>query len=66
MLRAAVSYAVSQGAEIVEGYPVEPGARLYTYMGSVATFREAGFQEVARPTDGRPIMRCDVTANREQ
>src|SRR6185437_9512007 len=55
MLRAAVAYAVSQGAVIVEGYPVEPGARLYTYMGSVATFREAGFEEVARPTEGRPI-----------
>jgi GNAT superfamily N-acetyltransferase len=57
LLRAARAYAVSQGAEVVEGYPVEPGARLYTYMGSVATFREAGFQEVARPTEGRPIMR---------
>ena len=57
LLRAAVAYATSQGAEIVEGYPVEPGARLYTYMGSVTTFREAGFEEVARPTEGRPIMR---------
>lgn len=57
LLRAAVAYAVSQGAEIVEGYPVEPDARLYTYMGSVATFRAAGFQEVARPTTTRPIMR---------
>ena len=57
LLRAAVSYAISQGAEIVEGYPVEPDARLYTYMGSVATFRAAGFQEVARPIEGHPIMR---------
>jgi acetyltransferase (GNAT) family protein len=57
LLRAAVGYAVAQGAEIVEGYPVEPGARLYTYMGSPATFRAAGFQEVARPTEGRLIMR---------
>jgi GNAT superfamily N-acetyltransferase len=57
LLQAAVAYAVSQGAEIVEGYPVEPDARLYTYMGSPATFRAAGFQEVAQPTEGRPIMR---------
>jgi L-amino acid N-acyltransferase YncA len=57
LLRAAVAYAISLGAEIVEGYPVEAGARLYTYMGSPATFQEAGFQEVARPTEGRPIMR---------
>jgi L-amino acid N-acyltransferase YncA len=66
LLRAAVSYAISQGAEIVEGYPVEPGARLYIYMGSVATFREAGFEEVAQPTEGRPIMRYYVPADREQ
>jgi GNAT superfamily N-acetyltransferase len=57
LLRAAVAYAVSQGAKIVEGYPVEPGTSLYTYMGSPATFQEAGFQEVARPTETRPIMR---------
>jgi L-amino acid N-acyltransferase YncA len=57
LLRAAVNYAVSQGAEIVEGYPVEPGPRLYTYMGSPATFEQAGFQKVAQPTEGRPIMR---------
>jgi GNAT superfamily N-acetyltransferase len=57
LLKAALAYAVSQCVEIVEGYPVEPGARLYTYMGSPATFRAAGFQEVARPTEGRPIMR---------
>jgi len=66
LLRAAVAYAISQGVEIVEGYPVEPGARLYTYMGSPATFQEAGFQEVARPTEGRPIMRYYATAEREQ
>jgi len=57
LLQAAVAYAVSQGAEIVEGYPVEPDSRLYTYMGSIATFLAAGFQEVARPSEGRPIMR---------
>jgi L-amino acid N-acyltransferase YncA len=66
LLRAAVDYATAQGAEVVEGYPVEPGARLYTYMGSVATFQEAGFHEVARPREGRPIMRHYATAEREQ
>jgi hypothetical protein len=63
LLRAAVSYALSQGAEIVEGYPVEPGTRLYTYMGSPATFRAAGFQEVARPTQARTIMRYYAASN---
>jgi len=45
LLSAAVEYARSQGAEVIEGYPVEPGPRLYTYMGSPATFREAGFED---------------------
>jgi GNAT superfamily N-acetyltransferase len=66
LLRAAVAYAVSQGAEIVEGYPVEPGPRLYNYMGSPTTFQEAGFQEVAQPTEGRPIMRYYATGKHEQ
>ncbi len=66
LLRAAVDYAITQGAEVVEGYPVEPDARLYTYMGSVATFQEAGFHEVARPTKGRPIMRFYASAERAQ
>src|SRR5712675_3143292 len=44
LLKAAVDYAASQGAEIIEGYPVEPGPRLYTYMGSPSTFRAAGFK----------------------
>jgi hypothetical protein len=66
LLRAALNYAVSQGAEIVEGCPVEPGPRLYTYTGSRATFREAGFQEVAQPTEGRPIVRYSAARTREQ
>ena len=57
LLRAAVDYALAQGARIIEGYPVEPGARLYTYMGSPATFRQAGFHEVATKAGGRLIMR---------
>jgi hypothetical protein len=61
LLHAAVEYARSQGARVVEGYPVEPGARLYTYMGSPATFRRAGFREVPNPQGDRQIMRYTVT-----
>ncbi len=60
LLKAAVKYARSQGALVVEGYPVEPGSRLYTYMGSPAAFRKAGFQDVAPPERERRIMRCVV------
>jgi GNAT superfamily N-acetyltransferase len=44
--KAAVEYARSHGAAVVEGYPVEPGSRLYTYMGSPSTFQRAGFHDV--------------------
>ena len=57
LLRAAVDYARSRGARVVEGYPVEPGSGLYTYMGSPATFRRAGFQEAGRTSHGRLIVR---------
>jgi hypothetical protein len=46
LLKAAVEYARSQEAAVVEAYPVEPGSRLYTYMGSPWTFRRAGFHDV--------------------
>jgi GNAT superfamily N-acetyltransferase len=57
LLKAAVDYAAAQGAEIIEGYPVEPGARLYTYMGSPATFRAAGFRDVTPRGQARQVMR---------
>jgi GNAT superfamily N-acetyltransferase len=57
LLKAAVAYAQSQGAKIVEGYPVEPGSGLYTYMGSPATFRRAGFRDVTPAGQSRQVMR---------
>lgn len=63
LLRAAAKYAASQGATIVEGYPVEPGPRLYTYMGSPATFLRAGFRDVTPPGQERRVMRYVVIAD---
>jgi hypothetical protein len=60
LLKAAVDYAASQGAQIIEGYPVEPGQRLYTYMGSPATFRAAGFRDVTPRGQARAVMRYFV------
>jgi GNAT superfamily N-acetyltransferase len=64
LLEAAVDYAGRQGAKIVEGYPVEPGARLYTYMGSPATFRAVGFVDVTPPGQQRKVMRYMVKPHR--
>lgn len=60
LLRAAINYARSQGATLIEGYPVATGARLYTYMGSPETFRRAGFVDVTPPGRERLVMRYIV------
>jgi GNAT superfamily N-acetyltransferase len=57
LLRAAVEYARSNGATIIEGYPIDPGQRLYTYMGSPSTFRAAGFRDVTPSGQARMVMR---------
>ena len=57
LLRAALDYARSQDAKVIEGYPVEPESRLYTYMGSPATFQKVGFRDVTPPGQQRLVMR---------
>ncbi len=65
LLRAASEYAKSQGAEIVEGYPVEPKSEkdippAFAWTGVPKAFIGAGFQEVARRSPTRPIMRIEL------
>jgi GNAT superfamily N-acetyltransferase len=63
LLEEAVSYAAQRGARIIEGYPVEPEGRLTGtagYTGIASVFRRAGFIEVARAANGRPVMRYYV------
>ena len=61
LLKAAVEHARRAGARIVEGYPVEPkkGSMpdAFAWVGLPATFERAGFREVARRSETRPIMR---------
>jgi len=61
LIEAAAAHARKGGATIVEGYPVEPrkGAMpdVFAFIGLAAAFRRAGFTEVARRSDARPIMR---------
>ena len=60
LLEAAVTFAASAGAHIVEGYPVEPDAKSYTYMGSPNTFRQAGFRDMTPAGQARTIMRYHI------
>ena len=66
LLQAAVDYATTQGATIVEGYPIAPktGAvpDLYSFTGFLSTFQVAGFVEVARRSEHKPIMRLYLEA----
>lgn len=61
LLKAAVDYAKSNGAKIVEGYPVEPkegrAPDVFVYTGLSSSFKQAGFIEVLRRSETRPIMR---------
>jgi GNAT superfamily N-acetyltransferase len=61
LLRAAVEYARERGGKIIEGYPQDPGSGempdVFAYTGFVSAFRNAGFEEVARRSQRRPIMR---------
>jgi GNAT superfamily N-acetyltransferase len=61
MIRAAVEHARAHGASTIEGYPHEPGAEkmaaAFAWTGFASAFRAAGFEEVARRSPKRPIMR---------
>jgi GNAT superfamily N-acetyltransferase len=61
LLRAATEHARAHGARIVEGYPVAPRQSsmpdVYAFTGTVSAFRQAGFAEVLRRSETRPIMR---------
>lgn len=62
LLQAAIKYAASKGATIVEGYPVEPTAPSYTYMGSPNTFLRGSFTDVTPPGQKRRVMRHYIAA----
>ena len=70
MLKAAIGFVGERGGRIVEGYPVEPKAAMvdtFVYTGLAAAFLAAGFQECARRSDTRPIMRYEIESkNRRQ
>ena len=64
LLKGAVEYAKSQGAGVVEGYPVDTDGTespdAFVWWGTLASFEKAGFVEAARRTPKRPLMRFEV------
>ena len=65
LLEAAVQFAQERGARVVEGYPIEPYSAqvpaAFAWTGLVSAFRQAGFREVLRRSNTRPIMRWECT-----
>ena len=61
LIREAVKFAGSRGAKLVEAYPVEPYTEkvpdVFAWTGLLAAYKRAGFREVLRRSDHRPIMR---------
>jgi GNAT superfamily N-acetyltransferase len=61
LLSAAVEYVRSKGGKVIEGYAVEPKKDkmpdAFAFHGLASAYRQAGFKEVARRSDHRPIMR---------
>lgn len=67
LLDAACDWAKNNGASCLEGYPIDtPKAKyppVYAWTGFVGAFKSAGFVEVARRSDTRPIMRKELSQN---
>ncbi len=62
LLAAAIEYAKTQGARVIEAYPVD-GSRASAvdyFTGTLPMFADHGFVEIVRRNDTRPIVRLTV------
>ena len=61
LIEGAIEYAKSQGAKILEAYPIDTGGKLKSqaeiFTGTQAMFEASGFKEIARRKATRPILR---------
>lgn len=65
LLENVVGYCAKHGAKIVEGYPVEPRGAMpaaFVWTGLASAFLKAGFKEIIRRSDTRPLMRYCLSA----
>ncbi len=63
LIREATSFAFNHGTSIVEAYPIIPKINempsAFAWIGFVNSFKKAGFQKVAQPSETRFIMRIE-------
>ena len=57
LLDAACHEAATAGADVIEGYPVDPDSPSYLFMGYCSTFLAAGFEDIGRVGTRRHVMR---------
>jgi len=61
LLKAAIDYAGTEGARIIEGYPIEPKDKImpdvFAWTGILSSYLKAGFVEEKRHSAARPIVR---------
>ena len=64
MLKGVIDYCKKRKVRILEGYPVEPKKDkmppAFAWTGIAAAFSQAGFKEVARRSETRPVMRYRI------
>lgn len=63
LLDGAVAFAKKGGAAVVEACPIETDRKLIWgegFVGIASVFRDAGFEEVARRSPTRPLMRIEL------
>lgn len=64
LLNAVKAFVKMKKGKIIEGYPVEPKsgntADVFAWTGLASAFRKAGFKEIIRRSDTRPIMRFTI------
>jgi GNAT superfamily N-acetyltransferase len=66
LIQAAIQFAKENGARMLEAYPIDPNAKSIEYeryTGLTTTFAKAGFKEVIRRSERRPVMRYIIDEN---
>jgi GNAT superfamily N-acetyltransferase len=63
LLKAAIDFVRARGGRVLEGYPVDPIKNqpdAFVWSGLASAFIKAGFKEVERRSESRPIMRREI------
>ncbi len=63
LISAAVDFVRMKGGSTVEAYPVEPKKKMpdaFAFHGLAVSYLRAGFREVVRRSETRPVMRYEI------